>query len=379
MKPHRDAWGAIVLAGVATIISSGIASGETSPSGALFARARTALVIISTAGGSGSGCIVSMGGKRYLVTNEHVTRSGLPLTAKLLNGAQLVCTNMAVANDRDLVRFELAGESMPALAVSSEESSIGDAVAVFGNSDGGGVVTSIAGKVLGVGPERIEVDAPFVSGNSGSPIIDTNGAVLGIATYVTRSPDPNGWVKEGTRFAQVRRFGLRLRDVKWVPMTQSEYQARVEALQDLETYCNDAYALLYTDKYADPQNRLGHRYDFDENKRKYRRNTGLCRVLADVASQYAGFASREVEAAYYARMNGTPATPQQRRELESARYIAGSAAKDRFDQFKQAFAQIYQKPAPMILKTDWITQHFKTEAMFWNGVLKGMTHQKENN
>ena len=64
---------------------------------------------------------------------------------------------------------------------------IGDAIVVLGNSGGGGVVTKLEGKLVGIGPDRIEVSAEFIPGNSGSPIIHVpTGKVIGIATYLTR-------------------------------------------------------------------------------------------------------------------------------------------------------------------------------------------------
>ncbi|MDB6078742.1 MAG: serine protease, partial [Akkermansiaceae bacterium] len=87
-----------------------------------------------------------------------------------------------------------------------------------GNSGGGGTVGHERGKVLGVGPESIEIDATVIQGNSGGPVIDAvTHAALGVVTHLTAART-DLWAKE-TRFAGVRRFGCRLdRTWKWKKM-----------------------------------------------------------------------------------------------------------------------------------------------------------------
>jgi hypothetical protein len=100
---------------------------------------------------------------------------------------------------------------------------IGDAIIVAGNSEGEGVVRELPGKITGLGPDRIEVDATMVPGNSGSPIIlKSTGQVVGVATYLSIPP----WMREGskspnykspTSLNEIRRFGYRLDTVTtWI-------------------------------------------------------------------------------------------------------------------------------------------------------------------
>ena len=71
--------------------------------------------------------------------------------------------------------------NIPSLSIKKETPVIGDKITVHGNSGGGGVVTRIQGKVLGVGPNLVEVDAEFVQGNSGCPILSDSLEVVGVA------------------------------------------------------------------------------------------------------------------------------------------------------------------------------------------------------
>lgn len=74
-------------------------------------------------------------------------------------------------------------------------------------------MTEIKGKVTGIGPDLVEVDAAFVPGNSGSPIIHVKtGKIIGIATFATIKK-MDGFGKD-SKFNNVeRRFGYRLDNV----------------------------------------------------------------------------------------------------------------------------------------------------------------------
>ena len=178
-----------------------------------FEEVKDKLVVIVCGEKAGSGFIVRDGGRPYLFTNAHVVQRGAVI-AHRLDGTRLMLGPRDEAVGRDMVRFAL-DESMPAFDLAAGVPDIGDPVVVLGNSDGRGVVTEIRGKVIGVGPREIEVDAAFVIGNSGSPVLDRNGRVIGIATYLRDCRNDEDWSKANTRFNGVRRFALRLLGTRW--------------------------------------------------------------------------------------------------------------------------------------------------------------------
>ncbi len=183
------------------------------PSATSFEEVKDKLVVIVCGDKAGSGFIVRDGGRPYLFTNAHVVRKGAVI-AHRLDGTRLKLGPRDDAVGRDMVRFALE-ESAPAFDLAAGVPDIGDPVVVLGNSDGRGVVTEIRGKVIGVGPREIEVDAAFVIGNSGSPVLDRNGRVIGIATYLRDCRDDTDWSKADTRFNGIRRFALRLLGTRW--------------------------------------------------------------------------------------------------------------------------------------------------------------------
>ena len=178
-----------------------------------FEEVKDKLVVIVCGEKAGSGFIVRDGGRPYLFTNAHVVQRGAVI-AHRLDGTRLMLGPRDEAVGRDMVRFAL-DESMPAFDLAAGVPDIGDPVVVLGNSDGRGVVTEIRGKVIGVGPREIEVDAAFVIGNSGSPVLDRHGHVIGIATYLRDCRDDADWSKTNTRFNGIRRFALRLLGTRW--------------------------------------------------------------------------------------------------------------------------------------------------------------------
>lgn len=199
----------------------------------VFARVKDSLIIVQCDDSSGSGFIMEMEeGKKYFITNKHVIEGQKRVAAFLLNGKELQLGSFQVATNRDLVRFALRKDAPNGLKGIEGEPNLGENIYVFGNSDGSGVATDLKGKILGVGPEIIEVDAKFVRGNSGSAVLNDNGEVVGVATFATMDANPNDWTKSDTRFKDVRRFAVRLTEVVWESMRYSEFHKRALAQKE---------------------------------------------------------------------------------------------------------------------------------------------------
>jgi hypothetical protein len=204
-----------------------------------------ALAIIETVAGSGSGFIVQMGGRKYVLTNQHVLLGGASPKCRTLGGVDIAVTNIEFTVEQDLARFPAPAEA-EALTVAADMPLVGDWVSVYGNSQGRGVATKLEGKVLGVGPDELEVSTEFVGGNSGSPIITRSGQVLGVASYATCLSDPEDWLARGTRFTEPRRFGVRLLPGQgWVSLTAAQYTTFLNLVHDLDLFVADTWLLFY--------------------------------------------------------------------------------------------------------------------------------------
>lgn len=213
-----------------------------------FDSLRTALVVVETDTGSGSGFVIEMHGKRYVMTNYHVIRNSRKMLLRLIDGQKIQPMSLELADTVDLARiqFDEAKTQTTALKPISQDPTINDAVQIYGNSEGQGAVTELKGRILGVGPDTVEVDATFVSGNSGSPIISADdGSVLGVATYATSDKLGKDWVSAGTRFDQVRRFGVRISpNIEWVPVSPIVLQQQTELLGNVFRHLVSVYTIV---------------------------------------------------------------------------------------------------------------------------------------
>ena len=200
----------------------------------------SSLVVANGDEGSGSGFICKSGATTLLYTNIHVVTRFKGLTFTRNDGPVLLPGRGELAAGRDIARFEVTPvPSKPLEMITNFESNvrIGDAVVVLGNSGGGGVVTALPGVINGIGPDRIEVSAQFIPGNSGSPIIHINtGKVIGIATYHTLlSADP----KKGIQ-SSIRRFGYRIDNgATWESISWPAFQRDVESLKKISAVSED--------------------------------------------------------------------------------------------------------------------------------------------
>ena len=195
--------------------------------------------------GSGSAFACIQGGRRYLYTNQHVV-SGNPQTR--FNG--LVSEGLRVgpaqaAVGHDIIRYQIDA-TVPAFELLDDYMQnvrIGDDVVVLGNTEGARVIKPLAGRVLGLGPNLVEISAPFLPGNSGSPIVHLKtGRVIGIATYaVIRSVNS----LTGQQDPTVRRFGYRLDSVaQWQDVAWPEYQAEAAAMKKVTDFSGSIIALF---------------------------------------------------------------------------------------------------------------------------------------
>jgi serine protease Do len=145
-----------------------------------------------TQGGSvlGSGFVVTADG--LIVTNSHVVAGAKSVRVRLSDAREVPAQIIGVdaATDIALLRVQLA--HLPALRLgSSEKSAVGDAVIAIGNPFGlGQTVTagiiSARGRTLEADPyvDFLQTDAAINRGNSGGPLLATDGTVLGVTSAI---------------------------------------------------------------------------------------------------------------------------------------------------------------------------------------------------
>ena len=145
------------------------------------------------AAGSGSGVIVTPDG--YLLTNQHVVHRAAAVEIGLLNGDRVAAAVIAEDASTDLALLRAHTTSLPALGLAPKSvPRVGQLIVAIGNPFGfeatvsAGVV-SAHGRVLRGSDGRliegvIQHTAPLNPGNSGGPLVDSFGRVVGINTAI---------------------------------------------------------------------------------------------------------------------------------------------------------------------------------------------------
>lgn len=200
-----------------------------------------ALVVVKGDDGSGSGFVCTNGKQTMLYTNIHVIANLANPRFTQLDGTVASIGNGEVASGRDVARFQIKNPPAKPLEMMDnfeENVRIGDKVWVLGNSGGGGVITTLTGSIAGIGPDRIEVSAEFIPGNSGSPIIHVKtGKVIGVATYLTvRRENPT------KPFAiSMRRFGYRVDNASaWESLDWKTFREDASSVKQVSNLTDDA-------------------------------------------------------------------------------------------------------------------------------------------
>jgi len=177
-------------------------------------KSQTALIVRQHA--VGSGVIVDSEG--YIMTNAHVVegaqriRVALPLPAADASGQVPLGKRRIVEakllgqhKETDLALLKIDETDLPTLSLLSQQRpQVGQLVFAIGSPEGlqnsitMGVVSAVARQADPSKPlTYIQTDAPINPGNSGGPLVDMNGAVVGINTFILSQ----GGGSEGLGFA----------------------------------------------------------------------------------------------------------------------------------------------------------------------------------
>jgi 2-alkenal reductase len=151
--------------------------------------------------GIGSGVIISQDG--YILTNAHVVQGAQGLTVAFNNGQILAQARLIGADTEGDIAIIKVDDKVPAVASFGDSSklevgetvvAIGAALGDFRNSVTKGVVSGTNRTIPGdTSPTvYIQTDAPINHGNSGGPLLNLRGEIIGINTAVVRSTGTSG-------------------------------------------------------------------------------------------------------------------------------------------------------------------------------------------
>ncbi|HET9299017.1 MAG TPA: Do family serine endopeptidase [Candidatus Polarisedimenticolaceae bacterium] len=160
----------------------------------------------------GSGFIISHDG--YILTNNHVVEGATKLKVEMKSGtrydAKVVGTDPSI--DMALIKIDTQGKQLPSLPLGdSDKLRVGEWVVAIGNplnldnTVTVGVVSAKERRVPIGGTDNgvatfIQTDAAINRGNSGGPLLDSRGRVVGMNTAILRGAFGGG-MAEGIGFA----------------------------------------------------------------------------------------------------------------------------------------------------------------------------------
>jgi serine protease Do len=202
---------ALVLVAAATVLAHQRLNADRAGIPAVVARVLPAVVSIATrhierdqfdraipTGGLGSGIIVDRRG--YILTNNHVVEGAERIKVTLSDERTFYATLVGVDRFTDLAVIRIDGRGLPVVVLGdSSKLVVGETVVAIGNPlwiEGGATVT--VGVVSGLGRSMeqeglpmlhnlIQSDAAINAGNSGGPLVDLAGRVVGLNTAVIPS------------------------------------------------------------------------------------------------------------------------------------------------------------------------------------------------
>jgi serine protease Do len=149
---------------------------------------RSTVVVHAGERGNGSGVIWSADG--VIVTNAHVARTS-QMRVQLWDGREFDAALVSRDTRRDLAELRVSAANLPAACVAdSSQVRPGELAIAIGNPLGfvGALTTGV---IQAVGPLRpfgsqpwVQADVRLAPGNSGGPLADARGRVIGINTMV---------------------------------------------------------------------------------------------------------------------------------------------------------------------------------------------------
>ena len=142
----------------------------------------------------GTGFFISEDG--YILTNNHIVENAIKITVTSLQGDEYTAELIGTDSKTDIALIKINGSSFPyANLGNSEQLKVGEWVLAIGNPLGfahsvtAGIVSAKGRQLITAAPDLpyqdfIQTDAAINRGNSGGPLVNMNGEVVGITSMI---------------------------------------------------------------------------------------------------------------------------------------------------------------------------------------------------
>ncbi|GAA3658253.1 S1C family serine protease [Microbacterium marinilacus] len=184
--------------------STGDSAASVAEAAAASDEQSTGVVMIETVLGyqqaeaAGTGIVLTSDG--LILTNNHVIEGSTEISVTIgTTGETYTASVVGTAASDDVALLQLEGASgLETASIDDDEEAVGDAITAVGNAEGGGVLLAAEGEITALGQTitttasalsssatldgLIEISADVVSGDSGGPVLDAEGEVVGVTT-----------------------------------------------------------------------------------------------------------------------------------------------------------------------------------------------------
>ena len=191
------------VSGTPNVSADGLTPGQ------VYARNEKSVVLIETENATGSGFILTEDG--YVVTNYHVVEDGMEIYVVLHDRSYHEAELVGYEAGNEVALLKMEGEGYQAVTLGSSDALVvGDQVAAIGNPLGELTSTLTVGFVSATGRNvstdssvinMIQTDCAINSGNSGGPLFNMKGEVVGITSAKYSGMSASGASIEGIGFA----------------------------------------------------------------------------------------------------------------------------------------------------------------------------------
>ncbi|MFR5968206.1 MAG: trypsin-like peptidase domain-containing protein [Oscillospiraceae bacterium] len=157
----------------------------------------------------GTGIVISEDG--YIATNAHIIEGAYSATVTLYDDREFEALLVGIDGVSDLAVLKIDAEGLTAAEFCSDQVSVGDSVAAIGNPLGAelrgtltdGIISAISRDIPynNHSMTLLQTNAAINDGNSGGPLINMHGQVVGITNMKMKAANASGTGIEGIGFA----------------------------------------------------------------------------------------------------------------------------------------------------------------------------------
>ncbi len=175
----------------------------------VYKSASPAVVSIESGRGNGSGTIIDS--KGLVLTNAHVVRGANIVSVTLSDKRQFRGTVIASSRNPDLavIKLDDVTSSLPTIQIASSNSvQVGQRAFAIGNPFGRFAGTLTTGIISRIDRDRqlLQTDAALNPGNSGGPLLNSRGELIGVNTAIFTTGSANSGIGFAIEAETVRNF-----------------------------------------------------------------------------------------------------------------------------------------------------------------------------